>query len=666
MPDFNSLVCGIMSGAKAKAIVLLLIASSFPSAGAQTQPIPAERQFRAWLDAFNRGDRAQLLNFLESEFPARGATPNQQFRISAHGDGYYQFVARHTGKCVTLPPAVTNDHVQLEQRDCNGTAAQLFQLTLVTSSSPIRKNTPTKNQDSNGITNAGLYNILNKHSGKCVEAAAAVNSKGTVVQQNTCNETKAQLWQIVATDSGSYKIQTESDTTSGWDVGGKGDGSKIQIWRNVEDVNDVLSFRNFTGGFEFKKAQESKPTQFSGLLQERDSDQFVRFTIEVEPMEPHRIIQLDFEPAARPSEFAIPRLTESEFVTALGSKLGQDTAADKFSGAVLVVRNGKTLFGGAYGLADRDKRIPNTLNTRFRIGSMNKMFTATAILQLVQAGKIKLEDPIGKYLPDYPNKDIATKVTIHQLLTHTGGTGEIFGPQLEAHRLELKTLQDYVKLFGERGPSFEPGSKYAYSNYGFVLLGVIIERVSGVSYYDYVRDNIYKPAGMVRTGSQPEVESVPDRAIGYIKRDGNWKPNTDTLPYQGTSAGGGYSTVEDLVGFTSALKNNKVLNGYYTNLLTTGKVMSGESSKYAYGFEETIDQGIRYFGHGGGAPGVSGGLRIYPESGYVFVVLSNIDAGAIRISQFIRNRLPVKSQSIVSAPLVIETVQSKVGRKISS
>jgi CubicO group peptidase (beta-lactamase class C family) len=277
---------------------------------------------------------------------------------------------------------------------------------------------------------------------------------------------------------------------------------------------------------------------------------------------------------------------------------------------------------------------------------MNKMFTATAILQLVQAGKIKLEDPIGKYLPDYPNKDIATKVTIHQLLTHTGGTGEIFGPQLQAHRLELKTLQDYVKLFGERGPSFEPGSKYAYSNYGFVLLGVIIERVSGVSYYDYVRDNIYKPAGMVRTGSQPEDESVPDRAIGYIKRDGNWKPNTDTLPYRGTSAGGGYSTVEDLVSFASALKNNQVLNGYYTNLLTTGKVISGESSKYAYGFEETIDQGIRYFGHGGGAPGVSGGLRIYPESGYVFVVLSNIDAGAVRISQFIRNRLPVKSQSL--------------------
>src|SRR5690349_9914535 len=116
------------------------------------------------------------------------------------------------------------------------------------------------------------------------------------------------------------------------------------------------------------------------------------------------------------------------------------------------------------------------------MGSMNKMFTATAILQLVQAGKIKLDDPLGKYLPDYPNKDVATKVTIHHLLTHTGGTGDIFGPEYQAHRLELKTLQDYVKLYGSRGLAFEPGSKWEYSNYGFILLGVIIERISGVDY----------------------------------------------------------------------------------------------------------------------------------------------------------------------------------------
>ena len=110
-------------------------------------------------------------------------------------------------------------------------------------------------------------------------------------------------------------------------------------------------------------------------------------------------------------------------------------------------------------MADREKKIPNTLDTKFRIGSMNKMLTATAVLQLVQAGKINLSDPLGKYLPDYPNKDLASKVTIHHLLTHTGGTGDFFGPEFDKHRLELRTLQDYLRLYGERGLAFDPTSR---------------------------------------------------------------------------------------------------------------------------------------------------------------------------------------------------------------
>jgi CubicO group peptidase (beta-lactamase class C family) len=396
-----------------------------------------------------------------------------------------------------------------------------------------------------------------------------------------------------------------------------------------------------TGGFEFKRAEASTPTQFTGLVQEHDSGQFARFEVEVERAEPHRITRLDLRPVPRPPEFALPRMTESELAAALRARLEADAADDKFAGAVMVARNGKTIFSGAYGLADRGEKIPNTLSTRFRIGSMNKMFTATAVLQLVQGGKIKLEDPLGKYLPDYPNQEIAAKVTIHQLLTHTGGTGDFFGPEFDAHRLELRTLQDYVKLFGTRGPAFPPGSRWAYSNYGMLLLGVIIERVSGASYYDYVRDNIYKPAGMTGTGSQAENEIVPDRSIGYMKRDDVWKPNTETLPYRGTSAGGGYSTVEDLVRFASALMAHSLLNAHYTELLTTGKVDTGGGGKYAYGFDETITQGIRSFGHGGGAPGMNGDLRIYPQSGYVIAALSNRDPpAATRISRFISDRLP--------------------------
>ena len=167
------------------------------------------------------------------------------------------------------------------------------------------------------------------------------------------------------------------------------------------------------------------------------------------------------------------------------------------------------LFSGAYGLADREKKVANKLDTRFRIGSMNKMFTAVSILQLVQAGKIKLTDPLGKYITDYPNQDVATKVTIHHLLTHTGGTGDIFGPEFDAHRLELKTLNDYVALYGKRAPAFEPGSRWVYSNYGMVLLGVVVERVSGQSYYDYVAEHVYKPAGMTLTARSRRAKPCP-------------------------------------------------------------------------------------------------------------------------------------------------------------
>src|SRR4029079_2195034 len=136
---------------------------------------------------------------------------------------------------------------------------------------------------------------------------------------------------------------------------------------------------------------------------------------------------------------------------------------------------------------DREKKTPNTLKTRFRLGSMEKMFPAVATLQLVQNGKPDLNVSFGNQLTEYPNKGVASKVTIEQMLSHTGGTGDIFGPEFDKNRLELKTLLDYVKLYGNRGPEFQPGSQWKYSNYGFLLLGVIVEKVSGQSYYDYVR-----------------------------------------------------------------------------------------------------------------------------------------------------------------------------------
>jgi D-alanyl-D-alanine carboxypeptidase len=402
-------------------------------------------------------------------------------------------------------------------------------------------------------------------------------------------------------------------------------------------------FRDNTGGFELRKVEESTPTKFVALVQERLSDQFARLTVEVEAAGEHQITRLSMNAIARPPDFAIARLNPSELVTSLRKKLDEDVAADRFSGAALVARNGKAVFAQAYGLADREKKIPNTLKTRFRIGSMNKMFTAVAALQLVQSGKLDLKAPLGKYLTDYPNKDVASKVTIEQLLSHQGGTGDIFGPQFSERRLELKSLQDYVTLYGNRALQFEPGSRWQYSNYGFLLLGVLIEKVSGQSYYDYVRDHIFKPAGMTATASEPEDQVVSDRSVGYTKFLGDgWKPNTDTLPYRGTSAGGGYSTVEDLLRFATALQTHKLLDAQHTELLTTGKVDAGRG-KYAFGFQDELVDGTRCFGHGGGAPGMNGALQICPGPGFVIAILANMDPpAASRVADFVTNRLPSK------------------------
>lgn len=321
-----------------------------------------------------------------------------------------------------------------------------------------------------------------------------------------------------------------------------------------------------------------------------------------------------------------------------------------FSGAMLFAEDGRVFFSRAYGLADRKRRIPNTVQTRFGIGSLNKMFTGVAILQLIEAGKIKLTAPLATYLPDYPNRAVASKVTIYQLLTHTAGFPDVFYGDLLAdvlaHRNELRTLADYVKRYGKLGLESKPGN-WAYSNYGFILLGVVIEKVTGQSYYDYVQQHIYAPAGMTRTGAPPNDQALPDRAIGYTKSPSptesvpttSWVPNTNWLPYRGTSAGLGYSTVEDLARFARALLSHKLLDRDATALLITGKVRMrrtaaaqdnpdvsfGPGIKYAYGFEDARDaSGNGWVGLSGGYQGMMADFRVYPKSGNVAVTLTNM------------------------------------------
>jgi D-alanyl-D-alanine carboxypeptidase len=343
----------------------------------------------------------------------------------------------------------------------------------------------------------------------------------------------------------------------------------------------------------------------------------------------------------RPSSavgLVLHRMTQAQALAALRDHAAERARADEFAGAVLVARHGKVLLQDAWGRADRTAGVANTPATRFRIGSMNKMFTAVATLQLVEAHKLALDDPIGQHLPDYPNREVAAKVTVRHLLTHTGGTGDIFGPEFDQHRRQLREHRDYLKLYGRRGLSFEPGSRFEYSNYGFVLLGALIEQVSGESYYDYVRDHVFRPAGMRSTGSLPESVEVPDRAVGYLRTSPGrpWVANTDTLPWRGTAAGGGYSTVGDLLRFAQALGSGRLLSK-----ATLAEATRPHQQQYGYGFEAQGQGQLRSYGHGGGAPGMNGELRVFPELGYVVVSLSNLDPpAASELVEFFTLRMP--------------------------
>jgi CubicO group peptidase (beta-lactamase class C family) len=395
--------------------------------------------------------------------------------------------------------------------------------------------------------------------------------------------------------------------------------------RRLKNIDDEMDFRRQTGGFNLVKIETSSDLEIAAIVKERGGDNFARLSIKVGESAPHLIENLSLRVTDPPAgASSIQRLPDPEAAAAWKQQFSALAADGKFAGAYLWARNNSIIASGAEGLADREKNIPNTLETQFRIGSMNKMFTSVAALQLVAQGKLALDTPIAKYLPDYPNKELASKVTLRHLLTHTGGTGDFFGPEFDQHRLELRTLKDYVHLFGARALKFEPGSQWEYSNYGFLLVGVLIEAVSGESYYDYVRKHIFAPAGMSGTDSLPEIEPVAHRAAGYMQEKGEWRPNADTLPWRGTSAGGGYSTVGDLLKFAYALLDHKLLSAELLDQATTA-----QKGTPGYGFGFGVDDNpVKSFGHTGGAPGMNGGLRIYPQSRTVIAVLSNLDPPA--------------------------------------
>jgi CubicO group peptidase (beta-lactamase class C family) len=395
---------------------------------------------------------------------------------------------------------------------------------------------------------------------------------------------------------------------------------------------------NDTRGLVPHRIERSTEHEIAVLARAKLTDEWFRINMHVAAEPAHGITAWGIRAAPQPAD-ARPRsrMTETEVAGALEEFLDTLVGADLFSGAVLVAKNGAPIFKQAYSLASKAFDVPNRVDTKFNLGSMNKMFTAEAVAQLAERGRLSFGDPVGKHLPDYPSKQVAEKVTIHHLLTHTSGMGSYWNEKFEASKNRLRTVQDFIPLFADDALAFEPGEKFHYSNAGFIVLGAIVEAVSGQSYFDYVREQIYTPAGMHDTDAYEMDRDVPNLAIGYTHTGVNGRPelgprlkNLFLHVVKGGPAGGGFSTVEDLLRFDIAVRTHRLLGPEYADIVLTGKVEvgAGPDVQYAYGFQAERVNGTRIVGHGGGFPGINGQLDMYLDLGYTVAVLSNYDPPA--------------------------------------
>jgi CubicO group peptidase (beta-lactamase class C family) len=315
---------------------------------------------------------------------------------------------------------------------------------------------------------------------------------------------------------------------------------------------------------------------------------------------------------------------ESEIASYLDS-LNQDN----FSGAILVAHKDEIIQKRAYGLSSIEFNVKNNLETKFNIASITKLFTAVATLQLYEQGKLKLNIPIGEYLPDYPNKLVRDSVKIHQLLTHTSGLNNFYVADWDKiNNSDYKKISDFVPLFVNDTLLSQPGTKYDYSATGFVLLGLIIEKISDENYYDYLKDNIFKPAGMPNT-TELEIDSiVSNKASGYTSMFGENKTLKKNDYYLTKASPGGfyYSTISDLFNFSKALRNYKLLNKETTELMFKPKVKGYNTHMgYGIGVDQRYNQTI--LGHSGGWYGIHCELIDFMNDHYTVVILSNIDEG---------------------------------------
>ena len=305
-------------------------------------------------------------------------------------------------------------------------------------------------------------------------------------------------------------------------------------------------------------------------------------------------------------------------------------AYGKFNGSVLVSEQGEVIYKKGFGMANMEWDIPNKPNTKHRLGSITKQFTAMLILQLVAEGKLDLQAPITSYLPDYP-KASGDLITIHHLLTHTSGIPNYtaFPKFMQDESRNPYSPEDFVKKFDEKALDFTPGDKFSYSNSGYFLLGVIAEKLSGKSYEQLLHEKIFTPLKMNDTGFDNHGDILKNRATGYEKQGKDYRNSAYldmTIPY---AAGSMYSTVEDLYLWDQALYTTTLLPKKYMTMYFEPYIPAFGSAQYAYGWGVGYEKigsstdSIYAIGHGGGINGFNTNISRTTSNKSMIVLLNN-------------------------------------------